>query len=611
MSLLTIAWSMAAAACGMMGLSHIVLCFKGQRRYVHLLSSIMAFSAAAGAMVELALLHAATVIEYQALLHWENFTVYVLLSSMVWFVYLHFGTARRWLAIAITTLWSLCVIIDFLSAGGLIYLHIDNLRTIETFWGETFTLGSGPVNPWKALSDLASVLILIYVIDASVRAWRRGDRERAGIVGGSIVLFMVGAGIHTPLVDAGIVATPYMVSFAFLAIVMAMTYELVSTAFMASRYATQLQAQEARWRTLLENVQLLVVGLNSDGRTDYINPYGRQLLGFADRDIIGAVWIDRVVPQDDRTVQWSVFHDRLLRADLPNYENRIVTSAGQTLEVKWSNVVLYGAGDTATGILSIGENLTPRRHAEQEVHRQRDALAHLSRISALGEFAASLAHELNQPLAAMLSNAQAAQRFMAANPPDLDEVCDILDDLVNDNQRASAVIQRLRALVRKEHGEFGPVDIFRVVDDVVQLVHADSVSRSVHVIVDSPGQDTFVQGDQIQLQQVVLNLLLNAFDAVASLTANERRVSIGVTANGKAWEVWVSDQGCGLAGEILTEVFEPFFSTKRTGTGLGLSISRSIVEVHGGRLWAENNPDRGATFRFTIPASQANTDAAA
>ena len=363
---------------------------------------------------------------------------------------------------------------------------------------------------------------------------------------------------------------------------------------------------------MLENVQLLVVGLDSDGRTNYINPYGRQLLGFSNRDIIGAAWIDRVVPQGDRTVQWGVFHDRLLRGELPSHENRIVSSAGQTLEIKWSNVVIYDAeGTLASGILSIGENLTPRRSAESEAHGHRDTLVRLSRISAMGEFAASLAHELSQPLTAMLSNAQAARRFMATDPVDVEEVCDSLEDLVNDNLRASGIIQRLRALVKKEHGEFEPVDICRVVDDVVQLGRADTVIRGVHVDVDSPDQDAIVQGDEIQLQQVVLNLLLNAFDAVADLPAHERRVSIGITATCSAWEVWVSDRGGGLPAEKLTEMFEPFFSTKRTGIGLGLSISRSIVEAHNGRLWAENNPDRGATVRFTIPASQANLTAEA
>ncbi len=605
MSLITIAWSMAAAACAMMGLMHILLWLKERRRGVYLLSASMAFGAAASALLELGLLRSQTALEYKTLLRWENLSIYLLLVSLVWFVYLHFGTARRWLAVLITALWTIGIIVNFLSPGSLVYSEPVGLRTEGAFWGETFTLGVGPTNPWKFLADLASLLILAYVVDASVKAWRRGNRERAMVVGVSIVVFMVSAGIHTPMVDAGILATPYMVSFAFLAIVIAMTYEVVSAAFLASHFARQVRADEARWRTLLENVQLLVVGLDRSGRTTYINPYGRELLGYKDPDLLGRTWIDRVVPEGHRASLRSEFRDRLLKGNLPSHQNQIRSREGDILEVKWSNVVLYDADGAVAGTLSIGENLTPRIRAEHEARRERDALAHLTRVSAMGELAASLAHELNQPLTAMLSNAQAAQRFMAATPPDLDEVRDILVDLVKDNQRATNVIRRLRALAKREQHEFEAVDLRRVTQEVVHLLHSDSVIRHIQVGLECPVKAAVARADEIQIQQVVLNLLLNAFDAVSERPMSERRVSVEVSRMGDSWVVSVRDNGSGLAPERLSEVFEPFFSTKRSGIGMGLAISRSIVEAHGGRLWVENNPDQGATFRFTVPVEHA------
>jgi two-component system sensor kinase FixL len=220
----------------------------------------------------------------------------------------------------------------------------------------------------------------------------------------------------------------------------------------------------------------------------------------------------------------------------------------------------------------------------------------------MGELAASLAHELNQPLTAILSNAQAAQRFLTTRPADLEEIKEILKDIVDDNSRASEVIRRMRALVKKEDVAFVPLDLGGVLRDIVQLVHSDAILRNVRISFEADSKLPFVRGDKVQLQQVALNLLLNAFDAMKDSPANERQVVMRAETNGTGVvEVSVRDHGAGLTSDKLDKIFQPFYTTKREGLGMGLSISRSIVEAHGGRLWAENNADRGATFYFTVP----------
>ena len=244
-----------------------------------------------------------------------------------------------------------------------------------------------------------------------------------------------------------------------------------------------------------------------------------------------------------------------------------------------------------------------RRKSETDLQRNREQLAHVTRVSTMGELAASLAHELNQPLTAILSNAQAAQRFLNAEPADLKEVREILDDIVTDNSRAGEVIRRMRALVKKEKLEFAPIDIASVLGDVVQLVHSDGILRNIHVEIECQEGLPSARGDRVQLQQVVLNLLVNAFDAMKEMTATERNVKVGAKTNGAgSVEISVQDHGTGLTSDELAKVFQPFYTTKREGLGMGLPISRSIVEAHGGRLWAENNVDLGATFHFTLPA---------
>ena len=244
---------------------------------------------------------------------------------------------------------------------------------------------------------------------------------------------------------------------------------------------------------------------------------------------------------------------------------------------------------------------TDIKRADLDAERQREAIAHFQRVSTMGELAASLAHELNQPLTAILSNVQAAQRFLAADPADVEEVQEILRDVVEDDNRASEVIRRLRALVRKEPLNFVPLDMSNVVREVVNLIHSDAVLHNVGVSIDCADDLPQVWGDKIQLPQVVLNLIANAFDAMKEKPAGERRVVVRIEQeDAYSVKVGVRDYGTGLSVDMIDNIFEPFYTTKPNGIGMGLTISRSIVEAHGGRLWAANNADRGATFYFTV-----------
>ncbi|GAB2909781.1 hypothetical protein GCM10027093_54870 [Paraburkholderia jirisanensis] len=242
------------------------------------------------------------------------------------------------------------------------------------------------------------------------------------------------------------------------------------------------------------------------------------------------------------------------------------------------------------------------RTESYELKRDRQELAHLTRVSTLGELAGSLAHELNQPLTAILSNVQAAQRFIEHDPPDLAEVRDILNDIVDDSCRASEVIRRIRAFVKKEELELVRLDISGVLRDVVQLVHSDAIVRGVHLSLDVDEHLPPVRGDKVQLQQVMLNLIVNAFDAVRDVDLLDRVVTAfaGRDRDGMI-RVAVRDRGHGMSADRLERIFKPFVTSKAQGLGLGLSISRSIVEMHRGRLWAEKNSDQGMTFHVTLP----------
>jgi PAS domain S-box-containing protein len=247
-------------------------------------------------------------------------------------------------------------------------------------------------------------------------------------------------------------------------------------------------------------------------------------------------------------------------------------------------------------------DITRRRHAEDEARRQREELAHAQRVTTLGELSASLAHEINQPLAAIVTNAQAAVRLLERAGLVHADVSEALADIAADAQRASAIIRRLRALSRKEHASQRGLDLNEIIDDVVTLLRYDLARKNITVIRSADAIAPLVSGDPVQLQQVILNLVVNASEAIGIAPDGPReiRITTALRAAGVV-EVRVRDTGVGAKPSELERMFERFVSTKPGGLGMGLAISRSIVEAHGGRIVAEANPDRGLTFCVELP----------
>jgi two-component system, LuxR family, sensor kinase FixL len=242
------------------------------------------------------------------------------------------------------------------------------------------------------------------------------------------------------------------------------------------------------------------------------------------------------------------------------------------------------------------------RSAWSEGERSYEELEHLARLSSLGELAGSLAHELKQPLTAILFNAQAAQKFIESETANTAELRDVLDDIITDNCRANEVIQKIRTLVRKGDIELRLLDIGDIVRDTALLVHSDAMARGVRTRFDISDNLAMVCGDRVQLQQVVLNLLLNAFDAVKDCAFAECMVETTVREEPDGGvRITVTDWGPGLTVDKMHKVFRAFFTTKPQGLGLGLSISRTIITGHGGQLWAESNAGKGASFHVTLP----------
>jgi C4-dicarboxylate-specific signal transduction histidine kinase len=253
----------------------------------------------------------------------------------------------------------------------------------------------------------------------------------------------------------------------------------------------------------------------------------------------------------------------------------------------------------------LGTIALERSIVEAEAEEQRSELAHLGRVAVLGGLSGALAHELSQPLASILSDAQAGQRFLARNPPDVKEVREILNDIVTAHQRAGMVIDRLRGLLSKRHGEFSPLDMNNVVGETLQLLRGDLADRQVSASTELDPELALVLGDRVQLIQVLINLIMNACEAMSSTPPPERQIKILTSgSSGEPVRVSVVDRGVGIPEELMRRIGEPFLTSKPQGLGLGLSISRTILVAHGGGLRLENNADQGATFHLVLPAAE-------
>jgi signal transduction histidine kinase len=267
-------------------------------------------------------------------------------------------------------------------------------------------------------------------------------------------------------------------------------------------------------------------------------------------------------------------------------------------------ISFVAAGLLAQALTILALLLERRQHrrAEAEIELQRMELAHVTRVSTMGQLASALTHELNQPLGAILRNAEAAELFLQSAPPNLDEVRAILTDIRRDDKRAGNVIDRMRALYKRRSVVLNRLDMRELVEDTIALTRADAAARHVRLTVQMPSQLPDTQGDRVQLQQVLLNLILNGMDAMNAVPRNRRSLTVRVLeTKNKNLQVEVSDRGTGITPEAVSRVFEPFFTTKPDGMGMGLAITQNIIEAHSGDIWVESKVGEGTTFRFILP----------
>lgn len=334
--------------------------------------------------------------------------------------------------------------------------------------------------------------------------------------------------------------------------------------------------------------------------------FGRILYGRTFDELTNyRAWLMTLYTDDQEPTHQAIQRALTEKTDYRN-EHRVVHPDGS---VRW--IAIQGRGDFDSAgkplrLAGVLFDITLRKQTEQMLKNQQQMVAHIARVATLGELSAALVHELNQPLTAILCNAQAGQRFLAKTPPDTEELHAILADIVEADQRAGAMVSRLKKLFKKEAVEQQVLNINTLIEEVSQLLHSDLIAKQVSLLLHPAADLPQIMGDPVQVRQVLINLVMNGAEAMAALAADDSRqlricTSLHDTGN---LEVAVIDTGSGIHPQMLERIFEPFVSGKADGLGMGLAISRTIITAHGGRLWADNAPDGGATLRFTLPIIQ-------
>jgi signal transduction histidine kinase len=473
-SYLSLIHGLLAGAGLLLALSHVFLAYRShlrRHRHMYMMSSVMAASASVAIIAEL---HKALAVSPEAYLEGLRIVVlgvYLMVIALMNFIRLYFNGRIDKLFMLTAIVWTVGTFGQFLNFPTGFYSEISGLTSFETFWGEPYSKIVATVSAIKYIADVGTVLVLTYLVRTTLRAHRLGDRKRAWVVGGSSIGFLVVAGILVPLDDAGLLRNSLPLGWPFLALVIALTYQLI----------------------------------------------------------------------DDQ-------------------------ARSQRLQIE----------------------------VEQ-----------LRRASLAGEIAAGLIHELNQPLTSILSNSQAARRFLEADEPDLDEVKAAIDDVVSEDKRAAGIIHGLRNLLHRNPKESEQCNMNETIREVSTMLAGEFLTGHARLELSLDSARTDVSASGIQLQQVLLNLLVNALRAVKSSPASGRHVHISSQVAGDSVRVVIKDSGPGVPEELIERVFEPFTSGSDS-LGMGLAICRRILTLHGGAIRVENRVHGGAKFTFELPLAGAS-----
>ncbi|NMQ18083.1 PAS domain S-box protein [Candidatus Competibacter phosphatis] len=575
----------------------------------YLMLAVLEVSIVGVAGTELWMMHAQTPMDYATALRWFQVPIWSGFVALVGLVYLRLRPrflVLGWLAVALRTL---ALAAAFGSGPNLNYAALTGIERVSLL-GEPVAIAIGVPNPWMAVGQASLVLAMLFIIDCGISAWRRGEGARSLALASALLVIVLIGTVQVVSVFWGFVRMPILITPLFLLLALVIGAELSLGLPRAARAERDLRLKDAALGLSEQRLSLAAeaadVGFWSlDARSKAVSatPKTRELFGLApDGELALADFLKQVHPRDraclEQLVEAALGTNERYRAEF-----RVLDADGGT---RWLASLGRGVGEsdgTSRTLMGVSVDITARMDQFDNICRQRTRLERLSRAETAAELSAALAHELNQPLGTILANAEAAQALLNGDSPDLDELREILADIASADHRAAEVIRHLRALVDRGEPQREPLRLDDAIVRVLELLGNEIDDLGVRVDLSlSPGLPP-VQADRILIEQVLVNLVDNACAAVAENPAGQRRISVTARADAQGITVAIADNGCGLPDP--QRIFDALYTTKPGGLGLGLAIVRSILSSHGGRVWAEPTPPRGATIAFSLPSGGA------
>lgn len=602
-------WVSIAAACATLAAIHAHVVVNRPSASAHLAFSVLAASVAAIAMLELGMLRASTPSEFGARLWWYHWPVWTGVIALVFFVWRHLRVGRRWLGWTVIGLRTLTLLVNAAADPNVNYREITELVP-ATLFGDSVAVAVGRPGVGLPLAHLSLLALIAFVADATLTLWRQRRRDASLLLAACLLVFVVTASAVVVVSFWGLARIPAVVTLMFVPIVVAMGAELSRELARAAALSEELVLKDRELRESRRRLELAAEAANAGlwgveratGRL-WATPRALQMLGLDPGQPCQVEDVLQAIHPDDREPMRAMLCDSARDDRLHTLEYRVPSAAGEERWFVYAGASGEAPGGGFDGVTGVSLDITQRRRSETDSARYRSEMERLSRLATLNELSGALAHEINQPLATIMSNAEAAQRMLERSPPDLEEVREILHDIVEADERAGLVIQHMRALLRRRGVEPAAIEVEVFIVGVLDFLRTELIARSVTVQTSLPETALRIEVDRIAMEQVMINLVNNACDAMANTPASLRRLSIQVRENDERVRIVVEDSGCGLP-DPPEQVFQTFFTTKPDGLGLGLAISRSIVEAHGGVMSAERRDRPGARFVIDLPACQ-------
>lgn len=585
-----------------LGAVYLLIWLRLRDQLAFLFASVMSLAGSAAALCEVSYLGTPSTADFVNAFRAQSVFIGVSLISMVWFLQFRLNIGRRWLCWFITGLWSFSIIVILTNPGQIVTGWLKGLDYRTTPWNEAFALPVGEMHWSKYLTDLASLVIVIYVIDVLLRALRTGSGAHALKTAGPVLFFILVAGIHTPLVDASVIQTPYLIGVIFVAISVSLAFSLVGEVAKGAWLNREIKIERERWQGVVDAVDLALVRVDAGGRIASVNPFLERLIGRSSVDLVGQ-------KADTLFMETALNSDQLPTTDPEFWKSQesatrcLPAADGTHREMAWHCVALSKEAGTSDGLIAIGKDQTERLKAEAERDETRREFEKLSRALTLGELASTIAHELSQPIAAVLSNAQTCEILLESDSAGEGDIEEIIRDILRDTRRARDLMGHVRRFMYDGDPErqwFDPMTALRAVLEWLQP-EAKRRRIAIRLITEKPPGSFF--GVELELQEAMVNLVMNAMQATGETEGGEVIVTIGGESDG-GLNLSVEDNGPGISDEAADKLFAPFVTSKSKGMGVGLAVVRRVVERHNGMIEVGASASGGARFTITLPPGQ-------